>query len=84
MSDKIQLNKNVELSGKLADYLAKSSSVLKKYKNSSYVVFSEKDIELNKVNEKLAKVLHKEGNKVVKAIQPKTSKGDWTFEPFFV
>jgi hypothetical protein len=82
MTSKVQLNKNIALSGELADFLSKSVSILKNNNNSSYVVFSETDKDLNKLNEKLAKDLAKEGNKVIKATKSKNSKKNWIFEPY--
>lgn len=78
MPTKIQIIKNLKLSQKLLDYLSKTPQV-KKRKNVSYIVITQKDPELNKANLDVAKSLKKKGKKVVKAIETKSSSTPWKF-----
>ena len=79
---KKQLEKNIKLSQKLADFLAKNPKNMKSVsKDSSFVVFSATDKLLNKINEKLIKSLEKEGRIVIKAQETKKSKFPWVFTP---
>lgn len=80
MSKAKQLERNVQLSGKLAEYIAANPSVIKTMpKGASFVVFSHKDKELNKENNKLIKSLKSEGKKVVKAVEKDDKKNPWGF-----
>ena len=81
MTKKDQLNKNIKLSEKLTEYIAKKPSSFKKYKGHSYVLFTKDDAELNRVNKKLVDNLIEEGSKVVKATETKDPKNPWKFEP---
>lgn len=80
MSKKQQAEKNMELSVRLADYIAENPDVVKNIPaNSSYVVFSAKNKELNELNTKLAKSLTKEGKHVIKAEETKRKEDPWKF-----
>jgi len=75
-----QLEKNVKLSEKLAEYIASTPSAIKNVPTgASFVVFSSKDEELNKLNYELAKSLKSQGKKVVKATEKKNKKRPWVF-----
>lgn len=81
---KKQIEKNFELSEKLAVFLGKNPKKMKAIpKDSSFVVFSVSDSFLNKVNEKLVVSLEKKGRKVIKAKQTKNVKEPWVFTPLF-
>lgn len=72
--------KNIELSEKLADYIADNPQVVKDHPDSaSYVVFSAEDGKLNKVNEGLVRSLREEGTLVIKAEKMKSRKEPWKF-----
>ena len=72
--------KNIDLSGKLADFIARHPQAVKNHSDSaSYIVFSEEDGKLNKANERLAKNLKKEGTEVIKAQKTKSRKEPWKF-----
>lgn len=82
MSKKQQIKKNLELSAKLADYLAKNpESEEKTFSNVSYVFFSATDQQLNKTNLKLAKSLVEEGKIVIKAAETKDKNNPWKLIP---
>lgn len=75
-----QLEKNVKLSEKLADYLAANPNVMKDFPSgSSFVAFSSSDEELNKFNEKLVTSLKKEGKKVIEAKEKSNKTKPWSF-----
>lgn len=77
-----QIQKNLKLSIKLADYLAKNPNKESfMNKTVSYVFFSASDKELNKVNLKLAKSLANEGKTVIKAKETKDKKNPWLLIP---
>jgi len=81
MSNKQQLEKNLQLSEKLMQYLADnpSDSPTDKLGSVSFVVFTKNDNTLNEANLKLIDSLHEEGKKVVKAIQTLDKKAPWQF-----
>ncbi|MEK7502244.1 MAG: DUF5647 family protein [Patescibacteria group bacterium] len=81
MSKKKQTQKNIDLTQKLLDYLVSTPKLSKLPKDVSFVPFSKKDENLNKANEELLESLVKEEKPVVKAQEPKTSKGNWTITP---
>ena len=81
---KKQIENNIKLSGKLANYLAKNPKEVKKISSdSSFVVFSMGDKKLNLLNERLVRHLVKQGKKVIKATETKSSKVPWAFTPCF-
>lgn len=80
-----QLDKNMKLTVKLANYIAKHSKDPEVKKLSgisgvSIVPFSATDKELNDENEKIIPGLIEEGKKVIKAEETKNSKTPWRFE----
>lgn len=80
MSKKQQIKKNLELSAKLADYLAKNPKLDGKMPNkASYVFFSATDKQLNRTNLKLAKSLAEEGKTVIKAKETRDKSNPWEF-----
>ncbi len=80
MSTKIQAEKNIKLSAKLADFLVSHPDVSKKLPdNASFVTFSAKDKNLNDVNTELIQELLKEGKNVVKAQETSNDKQPWKF-----
>lgn len=76
-----QVNENINLSQKLADFIAKNPKILNKYKGYSYVVFSSKDKTLNKMNNRVVEGLLEEGKSVVKAQETNDKKNPWVFMP---
>ena len=75
---KKQIEENIQLSEKLANYLASNPKELAKTPDSaSFVVFSASDKSLNKLNEKLAKTLTDQGKNVVRAEETRDSKRPW-------
>ena len=80
MSKKQQVQKNIDLSVKLTDYVIENPSVAKSTPvDSSYVLFSLRDKELNKMNEKIVKKLIKEGKTVIKAEETTSKQDPWIF-----
>lgn len=81
MSKNKQIEKNLQLSGELMEYLADnpSQSPTKKLGSVSFVVLTKNDVELNKLNSQLIDSLLDEGKKVVKALQTSDKKQPWTF-----
>lgn len=81
MSKNKQIEKNLQLSGELMEYLADnpSQSPTKKLGSVSFVVLTKNDNELNKLNNRLIDSLLNEGKKVVKAIQTLNKSQPWTF-----
>jgi hypothetical protein len=78
MSKKEQVNKNIDLSEKLADYLAKNPKEMDEMpKKVSFVAFSAKDTKLNEKNEEIVEKLLGEGQTVVKAQETKDSDKPW-------
>lgn len=79
MSKKVQIQKNLQLSSKVAQYILDHPEVLNNIPEySSYVVFSN-DIPLNKANDKLVKSLQNEGKSVIKVVMTDNSKSPWQF-----
>lgn len=81
MSKQTQMKKNIELSKKLMDFLVSHPDEREKLPNQvSFITYSEQDEYLNKENDKLIITLHKEGKKVVKAIQTNNPTSPWKFQ----
>ena len=79
---KKQIEKNFELSEKLAVFLGDNPKKVKSVpEDSSFVVFSATDKLLNKINEKLIKSLKDQGRIVIKAQETKKSESPWKFTP---
>ena len=82
MSKDQAIKKNINLSGKLATYLVKNPDLLGKLpRKASYVVFSLKDKELNKLNGKLIDGLLEGGKKVIRAEETVDKNHPWKFTP---
>lgn len=82
---KKQIEKNFDLSEKLAVFLGKNPKKMKAIpKDSSFVVFSANDKRLNEINEKLVESLEKEGRIVIKAQETTKSGSPWEFTPSFI
>lgn len=80
MSKKQQLDKNMKLTVKLADFIASHPEVNKAIPSGASIVpFSAKDNILNRMNKKLIPGLKEEGKTVVKAEETKNSKEPWKF-----
>lgn len=80
MSKKQQLDKNMKLTVKLADFIASHPEVNKSIPSGSSIVpFSASNDVLNRMNEKLIPGLKEEGKIVVKAKETKNSKKPWEF-----
>ncbi|MCH8821679.1 hypothetical protein IID23_04140 [Patescibacteria group bacterium] len=81
MTKKTQVDKNIDLSEKLADYLVESPSEVKKIRsNATYIPLSATDKELNKLNSKLVSDATKEGKKVVIAEETGIKDKPWVFK----
>lgn len=82
MTKKTQVAKNIQLSAKLTNYLLDNPDAVKSSSSdSSYVVFSAEDENLNKMNSKLVNKLIKEGKTVIKAEETKNNKKPWKIIP---
>ena len=82
MSTKTQAEKNLKLSGKLADFLVSHPEVSKKLPDdASFVTVSAEDNNLNEVNQELIKELLEEGKHVVKAQETNNENHPWEFSP---
>lgn len=81
MSNKQQASKNMDLTAKLADYIAEHPEISRQVfvSGASIVPFSLNDKDLNKANEKLVKDLLEEGKKVIKIKETKNRKEPWEF-----
>lgn len=79
MTKHSQITKNMEFSQELMNYLIAKKIKIKP--NSSYVVFTYNDENLNKMNVKLLNELVKEGKKVIKAMKTNDSENPWKFTP---
>lgn len=73
-----QLDENMKLSSKLADFLAEHPKAVAS--GVSVVPFSAYNQDLNRENEKLIESLKGEGKKIIKAEETKSSKNPWKFE----
>ena len=75
----LQIKYNSRLIGKLHNYLMTHAEVSEKLPNdSSYVVFSARNSQLNKQNEKIVDKLLKEGKKnIIKAEETKSRNTPW-------
>lgn len=80
MSTKLQTSKNIELTGKLLDYLSRGENIPDLPEDVSFVPFSRNNKKLNSANEKLVEVLNKE-KPVAIAEEPKTGKQGWKIIP---
>jgi len=78
MPTKVQINKNLKLSEKLLDYLANNPRMNARG-GASYIIITQKDSELNKMNLGLVKSLKKEGKKVIKALETNDELNPWKF-----
>ena len=74
-----QIELNIELSDKLANFLVTKPDMLKRYAGYSYVVFSSTNFGLNKLNEHLIEELLLEGNGVIKATETGNLSKPWEF-----
>jgi hypothetical protein len=77
MGKKKQIEKNFDLSEKLANFFANNPKSLKK--DTNYVVFSATDKNLNRANSTLVKDLKKKGKKVTKAKETRSQNKPWVF-----
>lgn len=80
MSSKKQFEKNVKLSEDVANYLVDNPDYLIKYGNSSFIVFTKSDKDLNNMNQDLLLDLLDEGKKVVVVTQTSKKSNPWKFE----
>lgn len=81
MSSKVQTSKNIDLTGKLLDYLVNGKNVPNFPGDTSFVPFSKNDKSLNAANEELLGSLVKDKNPVAKAQEPKNSRENWKITP---
>lgn len=80
MTKSVQFIKNLDLSEKLANYIAKNPSEVKEFpSDASFVTFSSTDKDLNDANKKLLESLKKEGRNVVKAQETQDKHNPWKF-----
>ena len=83
MSKAQQFKLNVNLSDRLANYLITQPDILKKYSGCSYIVFSYKNEELNKLNNQLIPGLKLEGKPIVKAQETNNLDNPWVLTPIY-
>ena len=82
MTKKIQAGKNIVLSGELASFILENPDTVNKFPASAtFVIFTETDIKLNKVNRELLNTLVEEGKPVVKAKKTSNEENQWVFTP---
>lgn len=82
MTKKKQAIKNLDLSQKLAEYIASNPMAVKNLpKKSTFVVLSSVDHKLNVENQKLIDSVVAEGKKVIKVVQTKDKFNPWKFSP---
>ncbi len=80
MTQQKQFLKNIDLSEKLANYIAQNPDAVKNFsKNASFVTFSSTDNVLNAENKKLLKSLLQEGREVIKAQETTDIATPWRF-----
>ncbi len=80
MTKKMQAVKNLDLSQKLASYIAENPEAVKGLPTkASFVAFSSSDESLNMENQKLIKSVLAEGKRVIKAIQTNDKLNPWKF-----
>lgn len=80
MTKGVQLDKNLILSNKLAEYISKNPNTVAGFpSDASYVLFPAYDKRLNRKNTLLYEDLTNQGKKVVKAIQTKDKRNPWEF-----
>lgn len=84
MSKPSQIKKNIKLSTDLSNYLVSNPRTLTELPNdASFVVFSEDDKALNRVNGTIIDSMLNEGTIVVKAQETKKQREPWKFTPIF-
>ena len=81
MSKDMQTKKNIDLSHSLINYILNGENVPELPEDVAFVPFSNNDTALNKANQELLETLQKEEKPVVKAEEPKNSKGSWRIIP---
>ena len=81
MSKTKQATKNLKLTQKLLDHIVLHSEDLPAFvtKKSTYVVFSNTDKELNKMNAKLLIEMQAEGKNVIRAEETGDKANPWNF-----
>lgn len=80
MTLKKQFTINIDLSEKLANYIASNPEDVKNLpEDASFVTFSSHDVSLNNANMKLVEGLLEEGRSVVKATETNDKKSPWKF-----
>lgn len=80
MSKKQQLDKNMRLTAKLADFIASHPEINRSIPSGASIVpFSASDNILNRMNEKLIPGLKEEGKTIVKAEETKNKREPWKF-----
>jgi hypothetical protein len=80
MTKHTQIIKNIDLSEKLADYIAENPEEVKDLpENVSFVTFSSTDLKLNEANKRLIESLKKEGKQVIKAQETQDKENPWKF-----
>ena len=82
MTKKKLIQKNIELSEKLASYILDNPSVIKGLpSNASYVFFSGSDKKLNAANSDIIKSLLSQGTAVIKAEETHNTITPWKLTP---
>lgn len=81
MSNKIQTEKNIDLSQKLIEYLVNGKNVPKLPQDVSFVPFSNTDKELNEANKELLESLSQQDKPLAIAEEPKNKKESWKITP---
>ncbi len=79
----LQVLKNIALTNKLAEYISVNPSVIKNLPhNVSFVIFTAKDLELNKLNSQIFESLHEKGEPVVKVEETENKSSPWKFTSY--
>lgn len=80
MSTQQQIDQNIVLSLRLADYLVKNPEIIKNTPaDASYVIFSYKFPKLNEVNSEMLDKMVESGEPVIKVEEIKNQKNPWNF-----
>lgn len=81
MSNKVQTEKNIDLSQKLIEYLVNGKNVPELPQDVSFVPFSKNDKKLNEANKELLESLSQQDKPLAIAEEPKSAKESWKIIP---
>lgn len=79
----LQVLKNIALTNKFAEYISVNPSVIKNLPhNVSFVIFTVKDVVLNKLNAQIFESIQKRGEPVVKVEETENKSTPWKFTSY--